>query len=134
MEFGDYEDGGFIARVKDKYDTRSAIIFFTRDGRGISKHWCNCGVGSRGDCLCKHIVAAILAIQGGFYESRLCLGKSASVSVAVGDSNTAKAAGSGSLGVFAAPALIALMEQAACAALSDALEDGQKSVGTAIKK
>ena len=44
--------------------------------------------------------------------------------------NTALAAGSGSLEVFATPHMVALMEKAACAALDGALEAGQSSVGT----
>ncbi|MDR3314438.1 MAG: hypothetical protein LBS96_08300 [Oscillospiraceae bacterium] len=46
--------------------------------------------------------------------------------------NTAQTVGSGSLGVFATPMMIALMEQAACAALAGCLAPGQTSVGTAI--
>ena len=46
--------------------------------------------------------------------------------------NTAAAAGSGSLQVFGTPYMIALMEQAACNALSPFLEEGQSSVGTRL--
>ena len=46
--------------------------------------------------------------------------------------NTAAAVGSGSLPVFATPYMIALMENAACNAIADALEDGQSSVGTKL--
>jgi len=59
-------------------------------------------------------------------------GKTASVKTTVNESNTALAAGSGSLLVFATPMMVALMEKAACEALSDALEAGQASVGTQI--
>ncbi|EHQ90252.1 thioesterase family protein [Desulfosporosinus youngiae] len=45
-------------------------------------------------------------------------------------SNTAKAMGSGQLEVFATPAMVALMEQAAVNALE--LPQGQSSVGTSI--
>lgn len=44
--------------------------------------------------------------------------------------NTAKAVGSGSLLVFATPALTALMEEAACNALEGRLEPGMTTVGT----
>ena len=59
-------------------------------------------------------------------------GKTASVKTVVMENNTAKAVGSGILDVFATPMMIALMEKAACACLSDALADGQTSVGTQI--
>ena len=44
----------------------------------------------------------------------------------------ASAIGSGSLEVFATPALVALMELAACAALEGHLEPGQTSVGIQV--
>lgn len=50
----------------------------------------------------------------------------------VHDGNTAKAVGSGSLAVYATPAMTALMEKAACACLEGKLEDGQTSVGTLL--
>ena len=43
---------------------------------------------------------------------------------------TALAMGSGSLEVFATPALVALMEHAACQAIADSLEEGVTTVGT----
>ena len=51
----------------------------------------------------------------------------------VSDDNTAIAAGSGSLRVFATPALVALMEEAACAAV---LESGNLAyiTGTEVKE
>lgn len=45
-------------------------------------------------------------------------------------SKTARVMGSGSLDVYATPALVALMEHAACEALSGVLEDGVTTVGT----
>ena len=48
----------------------------------------------------------------------------------VTNERTAKAAGSGTLNVYATPWMIALMENAACAAIGEALEEGQSSVGT----
>jgi len=62
----------------------------------------------------------------------ITIGKTASVKTTVNESNTARVVGSGSLCVFATPMMIALMEKAACEALSDALEAGQTSVGTQI--
>lgn len=65
-------------------------------------------------------------------ESGIFVGKTASVAASVTEQNTAKAAGSGSLDVFATPMMIALMERAACECLADALEVGQTSVGTSV--
>lgn len=45
-------------------------------------------------------------------------------------SKTAREMGSGSLDVYATPALVALMEHAACEALSGTLEEGVTTVGT----
>jgi len=56
----------------------------------------------------------------------------ATATTTVDQTNTALAMGSGNLGVFATPAMIALMEQAACAAIAHGLQEGQSSVGTAI--
>lgn len=47
----------------------------------------------------------------------------------MGDADTASALGSGDVPVLGTPAVLALMEQAACAAIADALEDGLTSVG-----
>lgn len=44
--------------------------------------------------------------------------------------NSAAAMGSGNLDVFATPAMVALMEQAAWQSLADHLEPGQSTVGT----
>ena len=46
--------------------------------------------------------------------------------------NTADAVGSGLLPVFATPAMIALMENAAVKAVQEALEEGQGTVGTLL--
>lgn len=59
-------------------------------------------------------------------------GKSATATIKVTNENTARALGSGGLEVFSTPMMIALMEQAACNALSDGLEADQTSVGTKI--
>lgn len=48
------------------------------------------------------------------------------------EANTAKAAKSGSLPVFATPFMIALMEDATCKAVSDFLENDETTVGTNI--
>lgn len=60
------------------------------------------------------------------------IGKKGTAKVTVSEQNTAKTMGSGSLEVFATPALVALMEAAACNCLADALEEGTTTVGTAM--
>ena len=51
----------------------------------------------------------------------------------VGEADSAQAMGSGALPVLATPRLVALMEQAACAAIAPSLEAGQTSVGVWIE-
>lgn len=53
-------------------------------------------------------------------------------SVIVSEANTAKTMGSGTLDVFATPAMIALIEQAAYTSVASELEPGWGSVGTAL--
>ena len=53
-------------------------------------------------------------------------------SVNVYEANTAKTMGSGTLDVFATPAMIALIEQAAYTSVASELEPGWGSVGTAL--
>lgn len=132
VEYGYRDDNRHYFRVKDKYDAKTVILSFTHDGCDLHTHFCNCCVGSDGDCLCKHIVASVFAMQGGIIESKIALGMTATASTIVTESNTAKTVGSGSLDVFATPMMIALMERAACACLADELEPGQTSVGTKI--
>jgi predicted thioesterase len=55
--------------------------------------------------------------------------RSASVTLTVTSTDTAIAAGSGDLPVLATPRMLALMEEAACAALAGALSAGVTSVG-----
>lgn len=74
-------------------------------------------------------VYALLA-EDYFKEKSPLVGKTATVAATVNETNTAKAAGSGNLDVFATPMMIALMERAACECLT--LSDGQTSVGIAI--
>ena len=51
----------------------------------------------------------------------------------VTEDKLASTVGSGLLRVFATPAMIAAMEQAACGALAPFLQEGQTSVGTALQ-
>ncbi len=50
----------------------------------------------------------------------------------VNENNVAAAMGSGSLNVFATPAMVALMEAAACDCLKDYLDEGETTVGTEL--
>ena len=56
----------------------------------------------------------------------------ATVTELVTENNTAAVVGSGSLAVYATPAMLALMEKAACAAVAPLLEDGATTVGTLL--
>jgi predicted thioesterase len=133
VKFDEREPGVYLAHVPHKGGAKAVNVTFTRDGLDIEQHYCDCGCYSSGDPVCRHVVAAVLAIQGGVVESKLTLGKAAAVSAAVSESNTAKAVGSGSLDVFATPMMIALMERAACKCLEDCLKPEQTSVGTLIE-
>ena len=53
--------------------------------------------------------------------------------VTVNEENTAKAMGSGTLDVFATPALIALMEETCWRSVANALEEGCGTVGTLLE-
>ena len=132
VEFARYElEREYIVQVLDKTETRRVLIEFSRDGCDLESHYCMCNSGRNG-IICKHIVAAVLAIQDGVAETKITVGKTASASCTVSGRNTARGAGSGSLDVFATPMMVALIEKAACEVLSDALEPGQTSVGTHI--
>ena len=52
--------------------------------------------------------------------------------VTAAESNSAKTMGSGSLDVFATPAMVALMEKTAVKSVESHLEPGQTTVGTAL--
>ena len=60
------------------------------------------------------------------------VGMSGRAQARVSRENTALAAGSGTLPVFATPWMCALMEQAAWTAIAPALEEGESSVGTKL--
>ena len=53
--------------------------------------------------------------------------------VIVNEENTAKAMGSGTLDVFATPALIALMEETCWRSVANELEEGSGTVGTLLE-
>ena len=53
--------------------------------------------------------------------------------ITVNESNTAKTMGSGTLDVFATPALIALMEETCWRSVANELEEGSGTVGTLLE-
>ena len=61
------------------------------------------------------------------------IGLRGEASVEVVQENTAAAAGSGALPVFATPCMIALMERAALESVQPFLDEGQGTVGTRIE-
>lgn len=62
----------------------------------------------------------------------IIIGMKGEASTLVEKEDTAQYVGSGNLLVYATPCLAALMEGAACAAIEEALPQGQTSVGTAL--
>ena len=133
IEFEEREPNHYWAHVPHKNnETKTVTVTFSRGGQDIEQHYCDCSWRSSGKPVCRHVVAAVLAIQGGIIETKITLGKTATVTAAVDETNTARAVGSGSLDVFATPMMIALMERAACEVLADTLGDGQTSVGIFI--
>ena len=56
----------------------------------------------------------------------------ATVNELVTEQNTALSVGSGSLKVYATPAMLALIEKAACEAVSTLLNEGETTVGTLL--
>lgn len=132
IKIQEHEPNTYWANVPHKGDFKFVIITFTRDGQDIKQHFCDCCRRSSGNPVCRHVVAAVLEIQGGISETTLTLGKTANATVIVTEANTAKTVGSGSLEVFATPMMIALMEQAACECIADTLTEDQTSVGTQI--
>lgn len=69
------------------------------------------------------------------YERRYTMvevGQSSTATVVVNESNIAKTMKSGSLDVFATPAMCALMEEAAQAAVQPHLENGEGTVGISL--
>lgn len=61
------------------------------------------------------------------------IGLTAESSIVVADANTALTLGSGDMKVFATPAMVALMENAAMKAVAAALPEGSTTVGTAMQ-
>ena len=62
----------------------------------------------------------------------ITVGMKGEVSTLVEKEDTAAEVGSGSLLVYATPCMVALMEGAACEAISSALDEGKTTVGTEL--
>lgn len=62
----------------------------------------------------------------------LTVGLIGTATTLVNEHNTAKAMLSGSLPVFATPAMVALMEEASCNAINEGLDEGTTSVGISL--
>lgn len=62
----------------------------------------------------------------------ITIGLTGEARTVVDETNTAQAAGSGTLPVFSTPAMLALMEKAAYTAVQDALGEGESTVGTLV--
>ena len=66
VEFSELEPNYFVGRVPHKKGTTKTIaITFSSDGLDIEHHFCDCTRRSTAPPICRHIVAAVLAIQGG---------------------------------------------------------------------
>lgn len=65
-------------------------------------------------------------------SSTLSPGLTGQATVTVTDNLTASTLGSGTIAVYATPAMIALLEAAAIKALGEHLDEGQTSVGTSL--
>ena len=70
VEFMEPEPDYYIARVPHKKGTTKTVsVTFTQDGRDIEHSHCDCSWRSGGNPVCRHVTAAILAIQGGIVEA-----------------------------------------------------------------
>ncbi|MBQ2667123.1 MAG: thioesterase family protein [Clostridia bacterium] len=63
----------------------------------------------------------------------LTVGMKGKAETVVSENNTAKVMGSGTLDVFATPAMVALMEEAAWKCVAEALDPGMGTVGTSMQ-
>ena len=132
VDFNEREEGLYWVRVPHKGDFKVVSVKFARDRQSLDGFSCSCTNNYSDPPLCRHVVAAVLAIQGGIIKSTLAIGKDYWFDYCVADEDTARAVGSGDLEVLATPRLVTLMEHAAYKILEDELEDGQTSVGTNI--
>jgi uncharacterized Zn finger protein len=70
IEFDEREPGAYWARVPHKRgETKFAAVTFSRDGRNIESNFCDCVWRSGNNPVCRHVVALVLAIQGGIADT-----------------------------------------------------------------
>lgn len=68
VTFAKDENLGYIADISEKGEHRRVMISFTHDGSDIESFFCNkCALRSSG-AICRHVVAGVLAIQGGIAQ------------------------------------------------------------------
>ncbi|MCL2607705.1 MAG: hypothetical protein FWD92_04045 [Methanomassiliicoccaceae archaeon] len=122
-------EGFFGFSAKDRTGERNGSIRFTKDGRDVKDFFCGC-TASRDGCLCKHVVAGILAIQGGIPESRIDLGKS--VTISMDESRKRITETPFSSHELPMSFLATIAETAACELMDDMLEEEQTSYGKSL--
>lgn len=65
---------GYIVDVPVKGKRHRVIINFSHDGKNIKSFFCNTCALRSPDAICRHVVAGILAIQGGFGQGEFDVG------------------------------------------------------------
>jgi len=66
IEFKEQTPRQYWAKVQHKDDiTKPVIVTFTRDGKNIEDYFCICTLKLEGTLVCRHIIAMVIAIQGG---------------------------------------------------------------------
>lgn len=89
-----------------------------------------CRIRMRSFCKAAGENPAALQVKGAIGMN---VGIKGNAATSVEEENTAAAMGSGNLEVFATPAMVALMEQAACESVQPYLHAGESTVGTRMQ-
>lgn len=131
VAFEHIDGNEFRAQIADKDEIRVVFLTFSMDKCDLEQHYCHCRPGRQG-AICKHIVAAVLSVQGGVAETKIVLGKTTMIQIPVVGLKSFLDVGKGCTAVLTMSALVSLMEKAACAALEDELDSEQISVGASI--
>jgi ribosomal-protein-alanine N-acetyltransferase len=120
-----------VNRVESRHDPRNPNSGKVMQKAGLRYEGTSRQSDHNNQGVCDAANYAILA-EDYFLEKSPLIGREATVADTVNECNTAAVVGSGTLDVYATPMMIMVMEQAACKALTDALDAGQTTVGTAI--